>query len=241
MKEVIKKIIPRKMIVVGFDLITFGALIFCSFKFRPLVLRKKTSDWNVFKAIFVRGEFKLPINIKPKLIVDAGAYTGLSTLYFLSKYPLAKIIAVEPEQSNFNLLESQTEKFPQVTRLRAGLWSRNTSLKVIDRGLDKWGFGVRETSPDEQFDVKAVTVDHLLEISGVEKIDILKLDIEGSEKQLFSSNYESWLPKVNVIIIELHDDIIDGCTTQLYSSIQKNEWIEYKKGEKIILVRKNII
>ena len=36
-------------------------------------------------------------------------------------------------------------------------------------------------------------------------IDILKIDIEGAEKELFMDNYKTWLGKTKVIVIELHD------------------------------------
>lgn len=241
MKELLKKIIPRKIIVITFDILTFIGILLFSFRYKPLIIRKNTSDWSVFKAIFVRGEFKLPVKIKPSLIIDAGAYSGLSTLYFSSIYPNAKIIAIEPEFSNFELLERHTKKLSQVTRVKGGVWSHKAFLKVIDRGLDKWGFGVEEVKVGDEYDVEAFTINEILDISGCEKIDILKLDIEGSEKQLFSEGYKNWLPKVNILIIELHDFLVEGCSDALYSAIKKEEWIEYKKGEKLVLVRKELI
>ena len=61
-------------------------------------------------SIFVLREFALPVKVEPKLIIDAGAYTGLSTLYYATKYPGAKIIAVEAESSNFEVLERHTSR-----------------------------------------------------------------------------------------------------------------------------------
>jgi len=241
MKKILKKVVPKKVIVLGFNIITCFAVIFFSFKFRSLTIRKKTSDWEVFKAVFVRGEFNLPVKIKPGLIIDAGAYTGFSTLYFANKYPNAKIIAVEPEKSNFDILVKHTNNFKNIIRLKAGLWSSRALLKIVDKGTDKWSFEVDEVAEGNKFDIHGVTIGDLLEMSGCEKIDILKIDIEGSEKELFSNNYESWLPKVNIIVIELHDFMTQGCSSAFYSAIKKQDWHEYTKGEKVVLVRKNII
>jgi FkbM family methyltransferase len=241
LKLVIKKFIPRKWIVFAFDTYTYLLVLIYHLKLKTLIIRKGTSDWEVFKAIFARRELNLPVKLEPKLIIDAGAYTGLSTLYFASKYPLAKVIAVEPEQSNFDILLRHTQEISRIKCIKAGLWNHNAFLKVVDRGLDKWGFGVREASADEEYDVQAVTIKHLLKESNLDKIDILKLDIEGSEKQIFLEGYEEWLPKVDVIIIELHDFLIEGCSDALYSAINIDDWVEYKKGEKVVLIRKYLV
>jgi FkbM family methyltransferase len=241
MKALIKRIIPRQLINLGLEVITFFAIKIYKPKYPNLIIRKDTSDIYVFMSIFVLGEFKLPLKINPKLIIDAGAYTGLSALYYSSKYPSAKIIAIEPETSNFKILEKNTKHLPNIKRIKGGLWDKNAFLKIRDRGTGKWGFAVEEVSELEDFDVKAVTIEKILKESEFDKIDILKLDIEGSEKQLFSKNYQSWLKKVNIIVIELHDRIINGCTESLYSAINKNEWKEYKEGEKVIFIRKKLL
>src|SRR5260370_35941728 len=73
-------------------------------------LRLGTTDIAVFNSIFRREEYGLRIPALPKVIVDAGAYTGLSTVYFALKYPDACIIALEPSPYNFDLLELNTAK-----------------------------------------------------------------------------------------------------------------------------------
>mgnify|MGYP000361339186 CR=1 FL=1 len=56
--------------------------------------------------------------------------------------------------------------------------------------------------------------------------DLLKIDIEGAEKELFSENTDYWLGKVNMIIIELHDWMRKDCSKNFYSAIKK---YKYKK------------
>ncbi len=236
MKTLIKKIVPKQLIDLGLEAVTFYSLKKYKRKYPNLTIRRGETDKNVFRSIFISGEFKLPIDIDPKLIIDAGAYTGLSALYYSSTYPSAKIIAIEPESSNFDTLEKNTMHLPNVSRIKAGLWDKNAFLKITDRGTGKWGFKVEEVSESDDFDIKSVTIDKVLSESGFDRIDILKLDIEGSEKQLFSSDDRAWLDKVNVMVIELHDRIHEGCTESLYAAIDLNEWKEYKEGEKVILI-----
>ena len=70
-------------------------------------LRGKSVDFPVFNSIFGKGEYDFDIAFKPEYIIDAGAYTGISAVYFHKNIPEAKIIAVEPEKSNFDLLSQK--------------------------------------------------------------------------------------------------------------------------------------
>ena len=132
-----------------------------------------------------------------------------------------------------------TEKLTQVSRLNAGLWSKDAFLKIKQGEAGNWGFVVNEVSESSDYDIKAITIDQVLKQNNIDTIDILKLDIEGAERELFTKNYENWINKVNLIIIELHDRFMPGCTESLYNAINIEKWDEYKKGEKVILVRKN--
>lgn len=238
MKDLLIKIAPKEVKQLGLRVITYLARKYYSLKLKPLIIRKDTSDIIVFRSIFVFRELNIPTKIEPKLIIDAGAYTGLSSLFYSLKYPDAKIIAVEPEDSNFKILEENTVGVPNISRKKSGLWNRNTFLKVVDTNAGKWGYMVKEVSESENYDVKAVTISSLLEESGFSEIDILKLDIEGSEKELFSSDFGSWIDKVNAIVIELHDRIRPGCSEAFYAALDKEKWIEYRESEKVILIKR---
>lgn len=236
----IKNLIPRILIEASLKFVTFWFIKYYSLKFNPLIIRKNTTDIKVFQDVFILRSFEIPIDIKPKLIIDAGAYTGYTSLFFSSKYPDAKIIAVEPEESNFRILEKNTKNIPNITRVKAGLWCKDGFLKIVDSDTGHWGFMVEEVTSSDNYDIKAVTINTLLKNTGFGEIDILKIDIEGSEKKLFSNNTYSWLNKVNIIMIELHDRIKDSCTKTFYSAVSKYKWKKFKKGEKIILFKNKL-
>lgn len=232
------KLLPRSFVQMVLRLTTNALLVKHRLMHGKLTIRKNTSDHYVFRDIFLFKEFKLPVSIEPKLIIDLGAYTGLSTTFFALKYPKARIIAVEPESSNFELLEFHTQKNPNVDRINAGVWSSNAFLKITNKATEKWAFTVEEVSESDDYDVKSITIDSILKNSGCDTIDILKIDIEGAEKELLSKNVASWISKVKVLVIELHDRLVEGCSESLYNAIDLAEWDEYKQGEKIVLIRK---
>lgn len=207
-----------------------------------VILRENSTDGRVYYSIFIQGEFDhLLLTQEPTTIIDAGAYIGLSALFFNKAFPNASIIAIEPEQSNFELLSKNTGHLNNVTRVKGGLWSKDACLRISDRGTGSWGFTVTEVPCDEPHDVEGISIGTLITQHKLERIDILKLDIEGAEKELFSENTSSWLPLVNTMIIELHDRINPGCSDSVYSAIDLNEWNESKRGEKIILTRKQMV
>lgn len=204
----------------------------------PIKIRTKTTDINVFEQIFVRQEYNFPIDIKPKLIIDGGANVGYASIFFANKFQEAQIIAVEPEKSNFEILTENISYYPNIKIIESAIWDEDTYLKIKDVGLGKWGFMVEKAQSDESNSFKAVTIQTLLADSGYEKIDILKLDIEGSEKEIFSRNYDEWLGKVRILAIELHDRMKPGCSNAFYSATRNYNFKETQKGENIILERR---
>lgn len=200
----------------------------------PLTLRVGTSDIPTFEQIFVWDDYEMPMRIEPRFIIDGGANVGFASIYFANRYPDARIIAVEPDESNAEMLRRNTSPYPNVSVIQAGIWHKATSLKIENPEGEKWLLRVREADDGE---VNAVTIDELLEQSGSGCIDILKLDIEGAEREVFSHNSE-WLDKVNLLIIELHDHYKPGCSASVYSAISKYEFTEFQRSENHFLVNK---
>ena len=241
MTKLTKKIVPRSVVEGVLATITNLLIGIYRIKFKKLIIRRGTSDHYVFRDIFLFGEFKLPVVIDPELIIDAGAYTGLSALYYSKTYPNAKIIAVEPESSNFKVLNQNTVDNSNIECIQAGLWSENALLKIADVKKEKWAFTLERVKEGEEYDIRSITVSKLLEDSDFDRIDILKIDIEGAEKELFSTNSKKWLNKVNIIVLELHDRMRKGCSEAVYNAIDKSIWREWSKGEKVVFVRKNLL
>lgn len=207
----------------------------------PLYLRIPSSDVPTYDQVFINEEYAFSVGTQPKVIVDAGANIGLASIFFANKYPEAKIIAIEPERSNFEFLRENVKPYPQIIPLQAALWNKTEEINLIDPGLGKWGFMTEGNLSSEGLHgstchtVKAVTMDDIMKDYGLEKVDILKIDIEGAEKEVFADT-SSWIGRVDAIIIELHERMKPGCNRTFYcgSNGFDNEW---QQGENVYLSR----
>jgi FkbM family methyltransferase len=171
--------------------------------------RENTSDVAVIKDVFARRPYECVANEKDvSLVIDCGANIGCASLYFLHRYPNAHVIAVEPDSGNFAVCVRNLAPYAdRVTLVNAGVWSFASPM-VIQRGYrdgGAWAFQVRPTGGDETPDFTATTIDHLLAASNRPTIDVLKIDVERAEVELFRENYRPWLDRTRTLAIELHD------------------------------------
>lgn len=177
----------------------------------PLSCRGGTSDIDVFKHIYVIREYSCLEHFEaPELIIDCGANAGFSTSYLLNNFPTAKVVAVEPDQGNFKMLCKNTESFGErCIPINAGVWSKNCGLKFSEIPFGdgrEWAVSVREAKDSEESDVKALDVASLIKQSGLERVTLLKIDIEGSEDEVFNGSHTQWIDQVDNIIIEIHGE-----------------------------------
>jgi FkbM family methyltransferase len=205
----------------------------------PFALRPHTSDQAMFHQVFVSKEYDNSLIINKlrgegRIIIDGGANIGLFTIFAKNICPEAKIICVEPDPENFEALQKNAAPYSDVYCENCGLWCKDTILKVHSE-FDKAGVVVEEDVKNGQ--VPAISIDTLLKKHNIEQVDILKLDIEGSEKQVFSANFEQWLPNVKMIVIELHDWIEAGCAQSFFSAVNKcfKEYRFDMSGENVII------
>ncbi|MEI6731236.1 MAG: FkbM family methyltransferase [archaeon] len=223
----------------GLRVISRLIVIFHGRRLESLLIRKGTTDEYTLVKIFLKREYNLKVPFKPRFIVDAGANNGYSSLFFAMKYPWAKIVSIEPEESNYQVLVKNTSRIKNIAPIRAGIWYKPGNLKLAnkDMGRKKDSFQVIPAKSSERDKIPAITINQILKRFGKREIDILKIDIEGAEKELFAHNYTSWISKVNCIIIETHDHISKGCESSLFKAIEGIEFKKSKKGENIILIK----
>lgn len=170
----------------------------------------------------------------PKFIIDCGANIGLSAVFFAAKYPAALIVAIEPDKRNFEFLQKNTLSYNNVVCMNSAIWSSNIPIKVIDEGMGNWALKTVVADSNSSDSIPGISIDQILKDYKQEKIDLLKIDIEGAEKELFSAHYQHWLPKTKVIVIELHASPSDIISKTFYNAINSFPYSKYSKGENLV-------
>ncbi len=179
-------------------------------------LRWHSSDFVVFEQIFIREEYQFATqqHFDSPCIVDAGANIGCTTVYFKAIYPFAKILAVEADPDNYSALQEnlRLNNLHDVQCAAVALWFENGTV-AISRNFKDGRDWSAHVDTQGQTPVTSRTLGTLLESYGINSIDILKMDIEGSERPIFikDETINESLVKIRCIAIEVHteDDLIE--------------------------------
>lgn len=175
-----------------------------------LYLRTYAGDIRIFYEIFLERIYRLPVSVvhDPIVIVDAGANIGMAGVYFSIVHPRARIYCIEPEAGNVEILRKNLAgplKEGSVILVEAALHERDG---VVNLSGDGWAYNymVKEDGvSDGGRAVPAITPASLITKFGLERIDLLKMDIEGAEDGLFRGDI-AWLDSVEVLLIEIHTE-----------------------------------
>jgi FkbM family methyltransferase len=208
-------------------------------------LRVRGSDADVFKQVFVEREYDspfLPENVAT--VVDLGANIGLSAIFFAAKYDEAAIYAVEPDRSNFDLLVRNVAGLGnRVQCLNAAIWTHDgtVALETEDdqqRPLDAWGVRVRSDPASSDKGVASMRMDTALKSWNLTAVDLLKVDIEGAELELFMDMDRSWLDLVRFVAVETHDRFRPGSEAAVRQALAADFLELPRAGENLLFRRR---
>lgn len=223
------------------------------------------ADKGVIGQIFVNGDYNISqwpqgaklmeyhqtqSRTRPSLIVDAGANIGASVIYFSEIYENSRIFSIEPDLTNWHLLELNTSGHDNIYNFHGAISNTDGELKLLDPGRSDWGF---MTQPlDEQTDdktnvvnvVRSISPDSILNHPSTQDTTplIFKIDIEGGEARLFDGD-TSWMKKFPLIIIELHDWMLpfQGISRNFLKATTKHHFDLVHRGENIFLFNADIL
>ncbi|MGJ0513392.1 FkbM family methyltransferase [Methylocystis sp.] len=165
----------------------------------PILLRPGTEDASTIIHTVVREEYgNLKPAREPEVMIDAGAYIGDTSAYFLSRFKNLRIVAVEPSRESYEAARANLTAYgDRVILLNKGLAARAGRLKFAGNTT-----GASLGEDGEEIDCTSVL--ELMATFGLARVDILKMDIEGAETGIFRTDVEQWLPRVENVLIELH-------------------------------------
>jgi len=168
-----------------------------------------SSDFDVFNQIFIFQEYRPFRDLADvACVIDLGANVGYSSAYFLSCFPKAISLAVEPDDRNMAICRETLAPFGDRARvLHGAAWSESTSLVLLRgsyRDGREWTTQVALAEMGSTGNIKAWDVGTLIKMTGHDSVDLLKVDIERAELAVFDDSSQHWLPKVHNLCIELH-------------------------------------
>ncbi|MEU6957628.1 FkbM family methyltransferase [Streptomyces sp. NPDC045714] len=193
-------------------------------------VRRNQSDLMVLWEVLLHCSYDLVAEYGVRMperldtIVDLGANTGLASAYLCARYRPRVLLAVEPVPDNVAVLRGNARLSGTDWRIEeAAVGSRAGSAELFVSGL--WDSctthpevaRARRTDPDRleplmprpAVSARMLSMPDLFDRHGLATIDLLKVDIEGGESDLFAEP-EPWMNRVDRIVAEIHDKYIDG-------------------------------
>ncbi|MDP1726209.1 MAG: FkbM family methyltransferase [Bacteroidota bacterium] len=245
-----------KIIKQGGIITTFHGKLKVEFQGFKYNLRVGSTDFLVFDQVILEKEYQ-PIvdlvkarnkNFSKLNIIDAGANVGFTSLFFSEEFENSIIVSLEPDQNNFIALNdniSINNKIGKIIPMQAGIWGKDAEMVLDNTFRDgrEWAKSLVEANESSSVDflIRGYSLQTILLKTALEKIDLLKIDIEGGEKNLFDewSLSDEVFKLIKFIAIEIHDEIADRNFINKLLISNNFEIIEI--GETTFGVNKNLV
>jgi len=186
---------------------------------------------QTYEVMLARGE--------TPLIIDGGANIGLAALWLARRFPRAQIISVEPDAGNLALLTRNLAGLGARAKvLDGGLWPCSGRLRIVNPESGSAAFRVEETTGDGLGTLRAYTIDEICALAGCHEPLIVKLDIEGAQQYLFSSN-TGWVGRTHLITLELDDWLFPwrGSSRPFFRALAEHPFDYLLGGESVFCFR----
>lgn len=169
-------------------------------------LRLRTTDWVLVEIFSGAYEVDLSPLGDVKEILDLGANVGLASIYLAGRLPDARFTCVEPSPDNFRLLrENLRRNLPEARAVNAAVVAKGGAYSLEESTIPAEGRVVPGTGR-EGVPVQALTIPDILAAVGLDSVDLLKVDIEGGEVDLFAAA-DAWSDRVGALIAEVHEPL----------------------------------
>lgn len=176
--------------------------------------RPGTSDPLVLYQVLLKtgqkAEYYVPEKLQPEVIVDIGSSLGPSILYFRELFPHAKIFGFEPHPETFAVLQRNVGHLPGVAVFPYGLSDADSAISAPVSGVNFSRFSTQPGVPDDPeitafAECQTKHAGRCFENLGIARMDLLKIDCEGSEAAIFRALPLELLQRCQWIVGEMHD------------------------------------
>lgn len=171
----------------------------------PFWIRMGATDSRVLEQIFMDDEYGAVTRLDlgtVRQIVDLGSNVGFSIRWWKRFFPFAVVVGVEPHPDTFALCQQNTAEINGVHLIQACVVGRARTV-YLDTTAGAWAVTMTDRA-NGRTPVRGATVPELMAEAGMSgTIDLLKVDIEGAEAELFADCCQ-WIHLVRTLVIELH-------------------------------------
>lgn len=151
---------------------------------------------HCYDEIFQKQIYRFQSDSSSPLIIDCGANMGAAVVYFKDIYPQSAVIAFEPDDQNFDLLQKNTGHLSGVSIHKKAVWIKDGMIAFEQSGTLSSHIIENDSATAN---VEAVKLSAYLE----KPVDFLKIDIEGAEYEVLK-DIAGQLHNVKNLFIEYH-------------------------------------
>ena len=165
-------------------------------------------------------------------IIDGGANVGYSALFFAGTFPEATVVALEPDPQTFERLCRNCQGHPKIKPVQAALWRDANGVRLQTGEHGSWSHHLGR----DGLEVPSTTLRAVMASDPTSRLLILKLDIEGSEKEVIEAD-PGVVCSAMCIMIEPHDFMRPGlaCLTPLFAALAGKQVDTVINGENLFL------
>lgn len=193
----------------------------------PFVYRQNTTDLPILRLIIGKSLVYSKLS-NPALIIDAGANVGYVSVFYAKQFPNAQVYSIEMEEANYDVMLKNISGYKNIKPIQAALWNNSNGVSFSSQAKTDAYSVVDNKTADRN--VASVTLADVLKSAGRDKIDLLKLDIEGAEVEILD-----WMRSENVqpkmLVVELHERFRVGCEEALEKYLANRKYLRSKSYE----------
>jgi FkbM family methyltransferase len=215
-----------------------------------VIVRSGDSDLETVRQVFREREYEIKVPAVVRrvharyeailasghvpVIIDAGANIGAASLWFKQLFPLAAVVAVEPDPANAELARQNLSIHPDVLVMEAAIGGAQGHVDLVP-SRQSWAITTERSASGTPI----VTIPQAAAGVANGVLFIVKVDIEGFERDLFASNSD-WLDDVYLVYIEPHDWMLPGkgSSRHFQREFGKRDFEIFLQGENLVYVRR---
>ena len=216
--------------------------------FKLHIRNQNYSDYDVFQQIFCDKEYEIILKMfllnkfqdQRKIIIDAGANVGYTSVFFSLFLSEPKIFGLEPSGENCKIYLKNIKNLENIKIYQNALSERSNTFFNLDKSFRDGRDWSISTEENKNGNVKGISIQEIIDENKLNYISLLKMDIEGAERFIFKkySNFD-FLKITQIIAVEIHDEY--DVRLSIYDILRENNFFLFECGELTVGINKLLI